>query len=123
MFRIIVMSNKNLTKDICCSDHLLNICQTKQYTQGNTECTECPRGPKDPTLYPRGPGGEVIRPCMACKDTREARNNCVMEKVAKDNNSVNIISILQGAMACADLIEAHNQCMKEHGFKTHKYQA
>ena len=84
---------------------------------------ECPPGPKDPTLYPRGPGGEVIRPCMACKDTREARNNCVMEKVVKDNNSVNIISILQGAMACADLIEAHNQCMKEHGFKTPKYQA
>ena len=41
----------------------------------------CPPGPKDPTLYPVGPDGERIRPCMACNETRLLRDICLKENV------------------------------------------
>ena len=52
----------------------------------------CPPGPKHPSLYPTGPSGERIRPCMACKDTREARDQLEGETVNMLNAIVQLMT-------------------------------
>lgn len=42
------------------------------------------------------------KPCCVCKDTREARDKCMIENEEE---------------ACRDLILAHQECMRKNGFK------
>ncbi|EPY53587.1 cytochrome C oxidase copper chaperone Cox17 [Schizosaccharomyces cryophilus OY26] len=47
---------------------------------------------------------EKPKPCCACPETKQARDQCML-------NSEN------GPIDCAKLIEAHRQCMAQYGYK------
>jgi len=52
--------------------------------------------------FPVGPDGKKLKPCCACPETKQVRDECIMEK---------------GEENCGDLIEAHKACMRALGFK------
>ena len=49
-----------------------------------------------------GEGGKKLKPCCACPETKQARDECIVEK---------------GEENCQKLIEAHKECLRKHGFK------
>ena len=73
---------------VCCVNYVVLTHNKSQPYQNHrrvmtdtSKAQVCPPGPKDPTLYPVGPSGERIRPCMACKDTRLLIDLCLKENV------------------------------------------
>ncbi|KXS18430.1 cytochrome C oxidase copper chaperone [Gonapodya prolifera JEL478] len=57
--------------------------------------------PPKPTDTPAEP---KCKPCCACPDTRQARDDCM------------IMYGEDGETKCAQLIKAHQQCMRDMGF-------
>ena len=49
-----------------------------------------------------GEGGKKLKPCCACPETKQARDECIVEK---------------GEENCQKLIEAHKECLRKYGFK------
>ncbi|KAI9337565.1 cytochrome C oxidase copper chaperone-domain-containing protein [Obelidium mucronatum] len=50
------------------------------------------------------PSEPKCKPCCACPDTRQVRDECVIE-------------FGEDSVKCKDLITAHQDCMREMGFK------
>ena len=81
-------------------------------------------------FYPEDKSGQKMRPCLACKETRAARDACLKDQVTWNTQSHMVSNQFQclyvpvpfqNKETCINFIKAHNECMRKMGFKTPKY--